>query len=160
MRGRSGFFSKTETKILNSESAPQDRNQSHLEKFYKLKSTWEPAWKKCCSLDFYIYLVKSEIEDILPKSNKTLDVCLILSYRENLLQLVRLSCIRFCVFRVFYLSFIRFCVHRVNWNTLACSCTNKEIPRDLLYLLLIVGLSNACIIDSYVLYRYAFVIRN
>ena len=66
---------------------------------------------------------------------------------ENRLSGLHLSCIRFCVNQVFHLLFIRFSIYCVNPNNLACSCTNKEKPRDLLYLLLIIRLLN--IADSY-----------
>lgn len=58
------------SRMLNSESAPQAINQYNLENFHKLKSTWKPAWGKCSPLEFYIYLVESEIEDILRSQTK------------------------------------------------------------------------------------------
>ena len=55
----------------------------------------------------------------------------ILSYRiyhivKTVYQVLRFSCIRFCVYRVSGLAFIRFCVYRVNRNTLAFSVTYKR----------------------------------
>ena len=50
---------------------------------------------------------------------------------KTVYQVLRLSCIRFCVYqvsvyRVSGFAFIRFCVYRVNRNTSAFSCTNKR----------------------------------
>ena len=41
-------------------------------------------------------------------------------------QVLRLSCIRFCVYQVFRLSCIRFCVYHVNRYTSAFSWTNER----------------------------------